>query len=92
MLGRRAGSAAGFGGYSDALAASRFEWSAATLDAYTSPGRNLFATLSVLHNLELGGITLPHHLRAERIAEVFDVTVASLPGSRVMVPIGRIVR
>ncbi|MBB3873977.1 ABC transporter ATP-binding protein [Sphingomonas aquatilis] len=31
-------------------------------------------------------------LTAARIAEVFDVTVASLPGSRVMVPIGRIVR
>lgn len=37
--------------------------------AYVPQGRNLFGSLSVLHNLELGGITLKKHLR-ERIEEV----------------------
>jgi len=37
--------------------------------AYVPQGRNLFGSLSVLHNLELGGITLKKHLK-ERIEEV----------------------
>ncbi|HYY60254.1 MAG TPA: ABC transporter ATP-binding protein, partial [Burkholderiales bacterium] len=37
--------------------------------AFVPQGRNLFGSLSVLHNLELGGITLRSGLR-ERIAEV----------------------
>ena len=37
--------------------------------AFVPQGRNLFGSLSVLHNLELGGITLKSGLR-ERIAEV----------------------
>ena len=39
--------------------------------AFVPQGRNLFGSLSVLHNLELGGITLASHkLRRERIEEV----------------------
>lgn len=40
--------------------------------AFVPQGRNLFGALSVHHNLELGGITLPRKLLAERIAEVFE--------------------
>ena len=40
--------------------------------AYVPQGRNLFGSLSVLHNLELGGITLKKHLK-ERIGEVLDL-------------------
>lgn len=36
--------------------------------AYVPQGRNLFPFLSVRHNLELGGVTLPAKLRAERMA------------------------
>jgi branched-chain amino acid transport system ATP-binding protein len=39
--------------------------------AFVPQGRNLFGSLSVLHNLELGGITLKKHLK-ERITEVLD--------------------
>jgi branched-chain amino acid transport system ATP-binding protein len=39
--------------------------------AFVPQGRNLFSSLSVLHNLELGGITLKKNLK-ERIAEVLD--------------------
>ncbi len=39
--------------------------------AYVPQGRNLFPSLSVLHNLELGGITLKKHLK-ERIEEVLE--------------------
>jgi branched-chain amino acid transport system ATP-binding protein len=38
--------------------------------AYVPQGRNLFASLSVRHNLELGGITLPRPSLAPRIDEV----------------------
>lgn len=38
--------------------------------AYVPQGRNLFASLSVRHNLELGGITLPRDTLAPRIDEV----------------------
>ncbi|MCX7152071.1 MAG: ABC transporter ATP-binding protein [Betaproteobacteria bacterium] len=38
--------------------------------AYVPQGRNLFGSLSVLHNLELGGITLPRAALAPRIEEV----------------------
>jgi len=39
--------------------------------AFVPQGRNLFGGLSVLHNLELGGITIGSpKIRAERIAEV----------------------
>jgi branched-chain amino acid transport system ATP-binding protein len=38
--------------------------------AFVPQGRNLFGSLAVLHNLELGGITLPRALLDERIAEV----------------------
>jgi branched-chain amino acid transport system ATP-binding protein len=37
--------------------------------AFVPQGRNLFGALSVLHNLELGGITLKHGLK-ERMEEV----------------------
>jgi branched-chain amino acid transport system ATP-binding protein len=37
--------------------------------AFVPQGRNLFGSLSVLHNLELGGITLREHL-GERVEEV----------------------
>jgi branched-chain amino acid transport system ATP-binding protein len=40
--------------------------------AFVPQGRNLFPTLSVLHNLELGGITLERKLLPERIEEVFQ--------------------
>jgi branched-chain amino acid transport system ATP-binding protein len=39
--------------------------------AFVPQGRNLFGSLSVLHNLELGGITLKKNLK-ERIAEVLE--------------------
>jgi branched-chain amino acid transport system ATP-binding protein len=39
--------------------------------AFVPQGRNLFGSLSVLHNLELGGITVKKNLK-ERIAEVLD--------------------
>src|SRR6185312_9103092 len=39
--------------------------------AFVPQGRNLFASLSVRHNLELGGITLPRRQLADRIEEVF---------------------
>ena len=38
--------------------------------AFVPQGRNLFGSLSVLHNLELGGITLPRTQLAPRIEEV----------------------
>jgi branched-chain amino acid transport system ATP-binding protein len=38
--------------------------------AFVPQGRNLFGSLSVLHNLELGGITLPQSEREPRIEEV----------------------
>jgi branched-chain amino acid transport system ATP-binding protein len=38
--------------------------------AFVPQGRNLFASLSVYHNLELGGITLPHRDLAARIDEI----------------------
>ena len=38
--------------------------------AYVPQGRNLFASLSVRHNLELGGVTLPRASLAPRIDEV----------------------
>jgi branched-chain amino acid transport system ATP-binding protein len=38
--------------------------------AFVPQGRNLFGSLSVRHNLELGGITLPRAELAGRIAEV----------------------
>ena len=38
--------------------------------AFVPQGRNLFGSLSVRHNLELGGITLPRHELAARIEEV----------------------
>ncbi len=42
--------------------------------AFVPQGRNLFPSLSVLHNLELGGITLPgRKLLRERIAEILDL-------------------
>jgi len=42
--------------------------------ALVPQGRNLFPSLSVLHNLELGGITLPgRKLLRERIAEILDL-------------------
>jgi branched-chain amino acid transport system ATP-binding protein len=42
--------------------------------AFVPQGRNLFPSLSVLHNLELGGITLPSRkLLRERIAEILDL-------------------
>jgi branched-chain amino acid transport system ATP-binding protein len=40
--------------------------------AFVPQGRNLFASLSVLHNLELGGITLPRGDLAGRIEEVLQ--------------------
>ena len=40
--------------------------------AFVPQGRNLFGSLSVLHNLELGGITLPRALLDERIREVLE--------------------
>lgn len=40
--------------------------------AFVPQGRNLFGSLSVRHNLELGGITLPRNQLAGRIEEVLD--------------------
>src|SRR5213595_2750214 len=40
--------------------------------AFVPQGRNLFGSLSVLHNLELGGITLPRAVLPERIEEVLQ--------------------
>jgi branched-chain amino acid transport system ATP-binding protein len=41
--------------------------------AFVPQGRNLFGSLSVLHNLELGGITIPgKKIRDERIQEVLQ--------------------
>jgi branched-chain amino acid transport system ATP-binding protein len=40
--------------------------------AYVPQGRNLFASLSVRHNLELGGITLPRSQLAPRIEEALE--------------------
>jgi branched-chain amino acid transport system ATP-binding protein len=40
--------------------------------AFVPQGRNLFASLSVRHNLELGGITLPRSALAGRIEEVLQ--------------------
>ena len=40
--------------------------------AFVPQGRNLFGSLSVLHNLELGGITLPRSELAGRIEEVLQ--------------------
>src|SRR5215470_8343619 len=38
--------------------------------AFVPQGRNLFPALTVRHNLELGGITLPRKVLSERIEEV----------------------
>jgi len=47
--------------------------------AFVPQGRNLFPALSVLHNLELGGITLPGKaLRRERVEEILEL----FPGIR----------
>jgi len=47
--------------------------------AFVPQGRNLFASLSVLNNLELGGITLPGRaLRRERVEEILEL----FPGIR----------
>src|SRR5450432_1581567 len=40
--------------------------------AFVPQGRNLFGSLSVLHNLELGGITLPRGELSGRIEEVLQ--------------------
>jgi branched-chain amino acid transport system ATP-binding protein len=40
--------------------------------AFVPQGRNLFGSLSVRHNLELGGITLPRGELGARIAEVLE--------------------
>lgn len=40
--------------------------------AFVPQGRNLFGSLSVRHNLELGGITLPRGALAQRIDEVLE--------------------
>ncbi|CAG0954026.1 High-affinity branched-chain amino acid transport ATP-binding protein LivF [Burkholderiales bacterium] len=40
--------------------------------AFVPQGRNLFGTLSVRHNLELGGVTLPRRDLPARIEEVLD--------------------
>jgi len=41
--------------------------------AFVPQGRNLFGSLSVLHNLELGGLHLEKRLLRERIAEVMEM-------------------
>ncbi len=41
--------------------------------AFVPQGRNLFGQLTVLQNLELGGITLGNRLTKERIPEVLDL-------------------
>ncbi len=38
--------------------------------AFVPQGRNLFGSLSVLHNLELGGLQLPRRVLSDRIEEV----------------------
>src|SRR5689334_7468940 len=40
--------------------------------AFVPQGRNLFGSLSLLHNLELGAITLPRSERGARTAEVLQ--------------------
>lgn len=40
--------------------------------AFVPQGRNLFGSLSVLHNLELGAVTLPRRVLDERIREVLE--------------------
>lgn len=40
--------------------------------AFVPQGRNLFPSLTVLHNLELGGITLPRAILRDRIEEVLQ--------------------
>jgi branched-chain amino acid transport system ATP-binding protein len=40
--------------------------------AFVPQGRNLFGSLSVLHNLELGGITLPRSELRQRVDEVLE--------------------
>ncbi|HVE51060.1 MAG TPA: ABC transporter ATP-binding protein [Casimicrobiaceae bacterium] len=40
--------------------------------AFVPQGRNLFGSLSVRHNLELGGITLPRHQLPQRIEAVLE--------------------
>jgi branched-chain amino acid transport system ATP-binding protein len=40
--------------------------------AFVPQGRNLFGSLSVLHNLELGGITLARKTLSDRIPEVLE--------------------
>jgi branched-chain amino acid transport system ATP-binding protein len=40
--------------------------------AYVPQGRNLFPTLSVAENLELGGVTLPGPVRRRRMDAVFE--------------------
>ena len=40
--------------------------------AYVPQGRNLFPTLSVAENLELGGVTLPAALRRPRLESVYE--------------------
>ena len=41
--------------------------------AFVPQGRNLFGSLSVLHNLELGGLQLPSKALKERIEEVMEL-------------------
>lgn len=41
--------------------------------AFVPQGRNLFGSLSVLHNLELGGLPLPKKVLRERIDEVMEL-------------------
>ncbi len=41
--------------------------------AFVPQGRNLFGSLSVLHNLELGGLQLPSKVLKERIEEVMEL-------------------
>ena len=40
--------------------------------SFVPQGRNLFGSLSLLHNLELGAVTLPRAERAARMAEVLE--------------------
>nr|WP_283949588.1 ABC transporter ATP-binding protein [Limobrevibacterium gyesilva] len=40
--------------------------------AFVPQGRNLFGSLSLLHNLELGAVTVPRAERAGRMEEVLD--------------------
>ncbi|TAG01906.1 MAG: ABC transporter ATP-binding protein [Burkholderiales bacterium] len=41
--------------------------------AFVPQGRNLFGSLSVLHNLELGGLQLPRQVLKDRIEEVMQL-------------------